>query len=493
MSRPTSGGKTTWLAFSCACRDMEVSCDETVVKDLGDGIQADYSASLLRLATGRRILAGTPLAFGEGDTKGRIKHLLNYRKPAFWLILTALAAALVLGFVLISNPVSTNSYLGARYVVGEISYEQPSFSFSYDTGFTPSYILTEDGELYAREWDTEWTYAGTLVETERDAQDLNALFEPSNNHVQRLMDDVATVYEAQWQVSGPKQQLFYYLLEHKPLFGKTSTLYLAVGHSREQMRWLFALETPDAGIDLEYLEFAMAHSEPTAKNLRCFSIYEDEAQPGWLLAGYTAEGEVGVMEVTYQDDQHRRTYRVQIGMCMRTPGGSGSITSPFFVGKKGFDTEYEVCIGLDASPYLTVEKVPYTLADRLRRIGNVLFAADSAPSEAPDTPADTAEDASFLPLSTAPVYDLSSSSALLLSRDQLSEHQLWTNSTEITVTVTQAEGDVTLWLCDAETGNRLLTQTLAEGGQTSFTNLTASSRYYLEAEGQPNTMLSITD
>lgn len=62
-----------------------MSCDEAVVKKLGEGIRADYSASLLSLATGRRIIAGTPLAFGEGATKGRIRNLANWRKPAFGL------------------------------------------------------------------------------------------------------------------------------------------------------------------------------------------------------------------------------------------------------------------------------------------------------------------------------------------------------------------------------------------------------------------------
>ena len=62
-----------WLAFVLLGRDMEMSCDEAVLKKLGESVRADYSASLLSLATGRRIIAGTPLAFGEGDTGSRVK------------------------------------------------------------------------------------------------------------------------------------------------------------------------------------------------------------------------------------------------------------------------------------------------------------------------------------------------------------------------------------------------------------------------------------
>ncbi len=86
-----------WLAFILASKDMEMSCDEAVVKRLGREICADYSASLLSLATGRRIISGTPLAFGEGDTGARVKNLVGWKKPKTWIILAAgvLCAAVI--------------------------------------------------------------------------------------------------------------------------------------------------------------------------------------------------------------------------------------------------------------------------------------------------------------------------------------------------------------------------------------------------------------
>ena len=78
-----------WLAFCLSGKDMEMSCDEAVVKKLGEGIRADYSASLLKLSTGRTVIAATPLAFGEGDTKGRIKNLAKWKKPAVWITVVA--------------------------------------------------------------------------------------------------------------------------------------------------------------------------------------------------------------------------------------------------------------------------------------------------------------------------------------------------------------------------------------------------------------------
>lgn len=67
-----------------------MSCDEAVVKKLGEDVRADYSASLLNLATDNAIMFGMPLAFGEVDTKGRIKNLAAWKKPTFWVTIGAI-------------------------------------------------------------------------------------------------------------------------------------------------------------------------------------------------------------------------------------------------------------------------------------------------------------------------------------------------------------------------------------------------------------------
>lgn len=97
-----------WVAFVLSAKDMEMSCDEAVVKKLGEEIRADYSASLLSLATGRRIIAGTPLAFGEGDTKGRIKNLLNWKRPKAWITVLAAVVCVVVAAACAGNPGETS-------------------------------------------------------------------------------------------------------------------------------------------------------------------------------------------------------------------------------------------------------------------------------------------------------------------------------------------------------------------------------------------------
>ncbi len=94
-----------WLSFFMMNKDMEMSCDESVLKSFGDGIKGNYSNSLLNLATDKRyLLAGGLLAFGESNAKARIKNVLSYKKPALWVIAGGLVVTAALVVVFTANP-----------------------------------------------------------------------------------------------------------------------------------------------------------------------------------------------------------------------------------------------------------------------------------------------------------------------------------------------------------------------------------------------------
>lgn len=93
-----------WAAFWLSGKDMELSCDENAVSGMELEKRKGYSSALLRLSTGKKMKCPTPLAFGEGDVKGRIKSVLSYRKPVWWVSIAALAAAAVLCLGLAVNP-----------------------------------------------------------------------------------------------------------------------------------------------------------------------------------------------------------------------------------------------------------------------------------------------------------------------------------------------------------------------------------------------------
>ena len=96
-----------WLAFVLSAKDMEMSCDEAVIGMYGPKIRAEYSASLLRLATGHRFVALTPLAFGEGDTKGRVMNMAKWKKPGFWAMLCAAIVCIAVLAACATNPSET--------------------------------------------------------------------------------------------------------------------------------------------------------------------------------------------------------------------------------------------------------------------------------------------------------------------------------------------------------------------------------------------------
>jgi len=96
-----------WIAFILMSKDMELSCDERVLKQMNnEDIKKTYANSLLSLATGRQILNGSPLAFGEGNVRGRIKNVLNYKKPRFWIVVISIIVVTVVGIGLMANPLS---------------------------------------------------------------------------------------------------------------------------------------------------------------------------------------------------------------------------------------------------------------------------------------------------------------------------------------------------------------------------------------------------
>lgn len=112
-----------WLAFSLSEKDMEMSCDEAVIRQIGSSVKKKYSASLLALASGHRIIKGIPLAFGEGDTKQRIENVLRYRKPTRILIIAAVIASITLAIQFLAYPANeANSGNEENAFYGVVTY-----------------------------------------------------------------------------------------------------------------------------------------------------------------------------------------------------------------------------------------------------------------------------------------------------------------------------------------------------------------------------------
>lgn len=93
-----------WLAYILLCRDIELACDEYVVKDLGLRQKKEYAEALLSCSIPRHMIAACPLAFGEVGVKERVKNVLRYRKPSFWILVITLIAILIVSVCFLTDP-----------------------------------------------------------------------------------------------------------------------------------------------------------------------------------------------------------------------------------------------------------------------------------------------------------------------------------------------------------------------------------------------------
>lgn len=130
-----------WLSYVMLCRDIEFACDEKVIGVLSDAQRADYSEALLSCSVSRKMVTSCPLAFGEAGVKSRVKSVLSYKKPAFWLMLLAILACLILCLCFLTNPVNSSvrnpwvqEYIpGQENILGDVDkakYEEISEDFA---------------------------------------------------------------------------------------------------------------------------------------------------------------------------------------------------------------------------------------------------------------------------------------------------------------------------------------------------------------------------
>lgn len=93
-----------WVAYILFCRDLELACDESAVRDLTLEERKSYSYALLSCSMQRRLVTVCPLAFGEAGVKTRVKEVLNYKKPSFWILLAAVVACVIVAVCFLTDP-----------------------------------------------------------------------------------------------------------------------------------------------------------------------------------------------------------------------------------------------------------------------------------------------------------------------------------------------------------------------------------------------------
>ncbi len=173
------------LSFILMTRDMEMACDETVIKELGETIKKEYSASLLSLAAGQSMPGGMPLAFGENAVKSRIKNVLNYKKPGIWAVMISTLLIVFVCTGLFFNPAKAapDSFKNRKQPVAS----NTDNTLESSTSFTFKADLTHDGNMET-----------IIVDTSRVAEKQTAVISVVNEYSETLWSNEAATAHAGW-------------------------------------------------------------------------------------------------------------------------------------------------------------------------------------------------------------------------------------------------------------------------------------------------------
>lgn len=183
-----------WLGYVLLCRDLEMACDETVVKEMAVAERKAYSAALLASSAKGQAIAACPVAFGEVSVKGRIRNVLSYRKPKFWIVLIALITIVVVAVCFLTTPPREEPQSGdASVAPPEEVYSEMWGITAYGekaspTGIRFCFAQTDEsiigeliyGQAYTLEkWDgNQWTAVTPVIEN--GAFTMEGIFLPKN-------------------------------------------------------------------------------------------------------------------------------------------------------------------------------------------------------------------------------------------------------------------------------------------------------------------------
>jgi len=155
-----------WLAYVLLCRDIELACDEKVIQKLNNEQRADYTQALVSCSVNRRMIAACPLAFGEVGVKDRVKTIMNYKKPTFWIVLGAMVLCIVVAVCFLTDPIqdkNAQSFLNYKYSIS-LSEQQdviPAVHYSSENEQGLIGIGMVEGDAFARfldkvDWAEKW-------------------------------------------------------------------------------------------------------------------------------------------------------------------------------------------------------------------------------------------------------------------------------------------------------------------------------------------------
>ncbi len=264
-----------WVAYVLLCRDIELACDEKVIRELGEAEKKSYSDALLECSVSRRMVLACPLAFGEVGVKERVKTVLHYKHPAFWVMVVAVVSCIVVAVCFLTNPkeaagqspfgrnygIETTAYTYGKNmilsVMSPIDYARYSFSSEYEMMARKGIGLNQSGDA--------WISLGTMQEVKLTKKNFDAYFKDWEGLPGYPFDFSAEEYRKEnakaWQLllTG-ENEMSYYLLQQKSGDVYLVCWYYDIGRENAPafddslVRWMFKLAQVEEEESNEFVE-----------------------------------------------------------------------------------------------------------------------------------------------------------------------------------------------------------------------------------------------
>lgn len=275
-----------WLAYVLLCRDIELACDEKVIKEFDNEQRADYTQALVACSVNRRMIAACPLAFGEVSVTERVKSVLHYKKPTFWIMVSAVIACVVIAFCFLTNPIAKNTHvMGANYEI-----EKTLYTVGSQVSVEPplQYCVTADYHLYYQQTEGEsWEYMGALTPYKLTNEELNRYLLVEEQRKEVKLSQITDAY-----ILKVENDYFYLVFQTKS--GQT---YLAYGwedvgergqygSDDTEIRGLYLMDSSfySGYVNVNFFERSLINT--VGNPVYSFAHYENDKIPGYHIMGF---------------------------------------------------------------------------------------------------------------------------------------------------------------------------------------------------------------
>lgn len=286
-----------WISFILSGKDMEMSCDEAVMRKMGGEICEVYSSLLLRLATGKTMISPAPLAFGEGDTKDRIVNVLKWKKPAAWVVAVATVVCLFTAVGCVANEKSTGVYTVQ-------TFEKNEYVGVYKEYITTTYHKMSDGTWTA---DVENANGNVTTQTYQYRHVFHGTMPNAavaSNYI-LLSNKKNITFKQTWLASGLSSNMNDYFDSDETIFVSTWIGDLDTQHPEQDKDTIYHIDSDDDSVKVPLLALSNSMAIPNLRDIALSKKFElaisFPENTNWIQNVEYAQNTHTYLEILYWD------------------------------------------------------------------------------------------------------------------------------------------------------------------------------------------------